>query len=137
MEINIVAVVSATLVMFAIGAVWYMVFFANKWGEMHGLGSLSEKEQKEMAASMGPFYGLQLLMTVISAVVLAYMMALLPDIAPMLIAFLVWAGFVLPTDVSSVIFGGTKGKDIAPKILIQAGEALVRLVAAALVISLF
>lgn len=137
MEVNLAAVIVATIVMFAVGAVWYMVLFAKKWGEMHDFNSLTKQEQKEMASKMGPFYGLQLLMTVISAWVLAYLMVLLPDTSPAIIALLAWIGFVLPADVSSVIFGGTPGKYILPKILIQAGEALVRLVLAALVIGLF
>ena len=137
MEVNILAVIVATVAMFAVGAVWYMVFFAKKWGQLHDFDSYSKEEQKAMAAKMGPFYGLQLLMTLLSAWVLAYLMVQLPNMSPVLIAIAVWAGFVLPADVSGVIFGGTKPKDIAAKILIQAGEALLRLVVAALVISLF
>ena len=137
MNINIVAVIVATIAMFAVGAVWYMGLFSRQWGKIHGMDKYSEVEMKEMSAKMGPYYGLQLLMTIISAWVLAYLMSLLPNTHPVMIAFLVWVGFVLPADVSGVIFGGTEGKYIVPKILIQAGEALVRLVVAAFVISLF
>ena len=137
MEINVVAVIVATVAMFAVGAVWYMVFFAKKWGEMHGFNELSKKEQQEMSSKMGPFYGLHLITTLVSAWVLAYLMALLPQVAPVVVAALVWLGFVLPAIVSAVIFGGTKAKNIAPKIFIQTGEALVRLIVAVLVISLF
>lgn len=137
MEVNLVAVLVATVVMFGIGAVWYMVLFAKKWGELHDFDSLTKKQQNEMASKMGPFYGAQLLMTIVSAWVLVYLIALLPNLTPALVALIVWTGFVLPANVSGVIFGGTKPKDIVPKILILAGEALVRLVLAAVVISLF
>lgn len=135
MEVNIFAVIVAAAAMFAVGALWYMVLFAKKWARMHGMDKLSDKQMKELSSKMGPFYGLQLLMTVISAWVLAYLMILLPEVSPILVAFLVWVGFVLPADVSSVIFGGTEGKYIGSKISIQAGEALVRLTVAALIIS--
>lgn len=137
MEVNILAVIAATVAMFVVGAVWYMVLFSKQWSKMHGLEKITDEEFKEMSDKMGPFYGLQLVMTMLSAWVLAYLMVLLPDMSPVLVAVLVWAGFILPADVSSVIFGGTKGKYIIPKILIQAGEALLRLVVAALIISLF
>lgn len=137
MEVNIVAVIVATVVMFAVGALWYMILFSKQWARIHGMDKLSDKAMKEMSAKMGPYYGMQLLMTILSAWVLVYLMSILPEQSPLLIAFLVWAGFVLPADVSSVVFGGTKTKHIVPKITIQAGEALVRLVVAAWVISLF
>ena len=100
------------------------------------MDKLSDHEMREMSAKMGPFYGLQLSMTIVSASVLAYLMALLPNTSPLMIAFLVWVGFVLPADVSGVIFGGTE-ENMFPKLLIQAGEALVRLVVAAWIMSLF
>lgn len=137
MEVNIVAVIVATVAMFGVGALWYMVLFSKQWAKMHGMDKMTDKEMKEMSAKMGPYYGLQLLMTIVSAWVLAYLMSLLPNVAPMLVAVLVWLGFVLPADVSGVIFGGTNTKDMFPKIAIQAGEALLRLVVAAWIISLF
>lgn len=137
MEVNVVAVIVATVAMFAVGAVWYMVLFQKQWAKMHGMDKLTDKQMKEMSAKMGPYYGLQLLMTVLSAWVLAYLMSLLPSMSPIVLAMLMWVGFVLPMSVSGVIFGGTKSEYILPKILIQAGEMLVRLIVAALVISLF
>ena len=137
MEVNVFAVVIATIAMFAVGALWYMVLFSKQWLKMHDMDKVTDKELKEMSAKMGPFYGLQLSMTIVSAFVLAYLMTLLPNVSPLMLAFIVWVGFVLPADVSSVIFGGTKSKDMLPKIMIQAGEALVRLLLAAWIISLF
>ena len=92
---------------------------------------------KEMSAKMAPFYGFQLVMTIISAAMLAYLMTLLPEVSPFLIASIVWLGFVLPADVSGVIFGGTRSEYILPKISIKSGEALTRLLVAAWIISLF
>lgn len=137
MGVSIVSVIVATVVMFAVGAVWYMGLFAKKWAQMHGMDKLSNKEMKKLSSQMGPFYGLQLIMTIVSAWALAYLMSLLPNMPPSVVAIIVWAGFVLPAIVSGVIFGGTKSGDIVPKILIQAGEALVRVFVAAWVISLF
>lgn len=137
MEVNILAVIVATIVMFAVGALWFSVLFGKQWGKIHGFYELSKAEQKAMSAKMGPYYGLQLVITIISAWVLAYLMVLLPNTSPFIIAVLVWAGFTMPANVSGVIFSDTKPQYIWPKILILTGEALVRLVIAAWVIGLF
>lgn len=137
MEVNVVAVIVATVAMFGVGALWYMVLFSKQWAKIHGMDKVSDKEMKELSAKMGPYYSIQLLMTILSAWVLAYLMSLLPNVTPVTVAILVWLGFVLPADVSGVIFGGTKTEDMFPKIAIQAGEALLRLAVAAWIISLF
>jgi hypothetical protein len=46
----------------------------------------------------------------------------------------VWLGFVVPAQVSAVIFGGTEGKYVVQKIAIMASEAVVRLMVAAWVL---
>lgn len=137
MEVNLWAVLAATVAMFAVGAFWYMVPFAKIWGEMHGFDKLSAKQQKEMQSKMGPFYGVQLLVTIVSAYVLAHFIVALPSVSPYELVGWLWLGFVLPTQVSAVIFGGTKPQYVAQKIAIMAGEALLHLVVAAWVISLF
>ena len=45
-----------------------------------------------------------------------------------------WIGFIVPTQVSAVIFGGTEKKWIVKKIAVQAGVALLCLEAAAAII---
>lgn len=137
MDINVVAVLAATAVMFAIGAFWYMLPFGKIWGKIHGFDKLSQKQQKEMQAKMGPWYGAQLIVTVMSAWVLAILFSLLPDQSPLTIAALVWLGFVLPTTAGNMIFGGSPEGYVWHKIGISGGESLVHLLAAAWVISLF
>jgi archaellum biogenesis protein FlaJ (TadC family) len=137
MEINWLAVLAATVAMFAVGGFWYMVPFAKAWGEMHGFEKLNEKDQKEMQAQMGPLYGMQVVVTIISAGALAYFLATRPDIAWYVTAFILWLGFIVPTEVSSVIFGGTESKWIAKKIAISVGGSLAATLVGAWVISLF
>lgn len=137
MDINLVAVLAATATMFAIGAFWYMIPFGKIWGKIHGFDKLSPKQQKEMQAKMGPWYGAQLVVTVMSAWVLAILISLMPDQSPATIAALVWLGFVLPTTAGNMIFGGSPEGYVWHKIAISGGESLVHLLAAAWVISLF
>lgn len=134
MEVSLTTVIAATVAMFAVGAIWYMGFFAKQWGEIHGFNKLDKKTQKEMQAKMGPYYGAQIVVTVFSAFVLAKLIGLLPEYSVYTLAVLVWFGFVLPTQVSAVIFGGTDPKWIVQKTSIMAGEALAHLLVAAFVI---
>lgn len=136
MDVNFGAVLAAAVVMFVIGGFWYMVPFAKIWGKMHGFDKLSKKEQEDMQTKMGPYYGMQIVVTIISAFVLAHFITALPSVAFYQIAFWLWLGFIVPTEVSSVIFGGTESKWIVKKIVISIGGSLVCTLGGAWVISL-
>ena len=136
MGTEVLAIFAATAVMFMVGAFWYMVPFAKAWGRMHGFEKLSAKEQKDMQPKMGPYYGAQLFFTVLSAWMLLTLIVAMPAYSPHLLALIIWLGFVLPAQVSAVIFGGTEPKYVVSKISIMAGEALLHLQAAAFVIQL-
>lgn len=137
MEVNLVAVLAATVVMFAVGAFWFTVVFGKAWGDIHGFDKLSKKEQDAMSKQMGPWYGLQTLMTFVSAYVIALLMSLMPNESPYFIAFLAWVGFALPTEVGAQIFGGAPKGFVWHKIGIAGAELLIRFLAAAWIISLF
>jgi hypothetical protein len=133
MELNYVAIIVATIVQFIIGAVWYSALFGKQWGEIHGFDKLSKETQDKMKKEMGPFYGLQILMTLITTTVLAMFVAY-TSWNPFGLAAFCWIGFVFPTEVSSVIFGGTEKKWMVQKIAIQAGSIFVCLQIAAAII---
>lgn len=137
MEVNIWGVVVATIAMFIVGALWYMVVFPKQWGEMFDFDKLSKAEQKKMQAQMGPYYLLQLLVTAVTAFVLALFLAFIPEESPYILAFWLWLGFVVPTQVSAVIFGGVDAKWIPRRIGIMAGGSLLPIMVAAFVLELF
>lgn len=135
MELNFVAVIVATVAQFIIGAVWYSFLFGKLWAKIHGFDKLSKEVQQKMMKAMGPFYALQAFVTLVTTIVLAIFMNYLPnDWNHYALAGFFWIGFVVPTQVSAVIFGGTEGKWIAKKIAVQAGCALVCLEAAAIIL---
>lgn len=131
------AVVLTSVVMFMVGAAWYMGLFAKPWGEMFGFDKLSKAEQAKQRKEMGPWMGLQVVVTVLMAWGLATLIRATPDLSPYLVAFWLWLGIVVPTQVSAVIFGGVDAKWIPRRIAIMTGEALVRLLVAAWVLSMF
>ena len=136
-DLNILALVLATIGQFAVGFVWYGPLFGKLWGQIHGFDKLSEKVQKEMMSKMGPWYALQLLVTFVTTVVLAKLLIVVPDYSPYALAVMVWIGFVVPTQVSAVIFGGTEPEWMIKKMAVQAGASLACLLAAAAILTAF
>ncbi|HSX09900.1 MAG TPA: DUF1761 domain-containing protein [Candidatus Saccharimonadales bacterium] len=137
MQLNYLSVIIATIVQFAIGAVWYSALFGKLWGRIHGFDKLPKETQQKMMKAMGPFYGLQALVTLITSFVLALFITYLPTWNPYAMAGFFWIGFVVPTQVSAVIFGGTESKWIVKKIAVQAGASILCLEAAAAVLHAF
>jgi len=135
MQLHYPAIFVATALQFVCGAIWYSFLFGKTWGKIHGFDALSKDVQKKMMKSMGPFYALQLFVTLVTTSVLALFIAGLPaEWNTFGIAGFFWLGFVVPTQVSSVIFGGTEPKWIGTKIAVMAGASLVCLMVAAAVL---
>ena len=137
MNISIWGVVLATIAQFAVGMVWYTVVFGAAWGRIHGFDKLSKDEQRQMASKMGPFYGLQLIATVFTVIVLAKVIVLLPGYSVYALAVMLWFGLVLPTQYSAVVFGGTEPKWIVQKLAIMTGGTLVCLLVGAAILGAF
>ncbi len=137
MELNYLAIALAVAAQFGIGFVWYGPLFGKLWGQIHGFDKLSKETQQKMMKEMGPFYGLQLLVTVVTTVVLAIFINNLPGWNPYGMAFFFWLGFVFPTQVSAVIFGGTPKEWMFKKIAVQSGAALVCYETAAAILYFF
>lgn len=133
-DLDVVAILLATIAQFAIGMVWYGAIFGKLYGRMHGFDLLSEEEQKEMQSKMGPWYGLQLLLTIVTTTVLAMLLQQNFDGSPYLLAFFLWLGFVVPTQASAAIFGGAQPGTVGQKIAIQSGAALVCIMVATAII---
>ncbi len=136
MSVDLFAVILATIAQFIVGAIWYMPLFGKMWGEMFGFNKLSKKEQAEQRKAMGPWMGLQLLVTILISYVLAWTIVNIPTVSVYKLALIIWIGFFVPTQVSAVVFGGTEPKWIQRKILIMAGGSLATLLVGTFVIQL-
>jgi hypothetical protein len=134
MHINYLAIIIAAIAQFIIGAIWYMPLFGNLWGKIHGMEKVSKEERQKMMKSMWPFLALQFLVTLVTTFVLAIFITYQPTWNAYAMAAFFWIGFVVPTQVSGVIFGGTKPKWIVAKILVQAGGSFLCLEVAAAII---
>ncbi len=136
MQVNYVAVLVASLLQFVFGAVWYTPVFGKMWGKIHGFDKRSQAEQQEMMKGMAPLLGMQFLVTVVTTIVLAMLLTGTTSAwSPYAFAGLCWLGFIVPTQVSAVLFGGTEPRWVVTKILIMAGGALGCVMIAAAVLS--
>lgn len=135
MSINYLSIVLATAAQFVVGAIWYMPLFGKLWGQIHGFDKLSKKEQKEMQAKMAPYYIVQILVTFLTAFILAKLLVMLPNTSPYSVGLMCWVGFLLPANISSVIFGGTETKWMAKKAAVMAGGSLACTIVAVAILS--
>lgn len=134
MNLNYTAIFIATIVQFIVGAIWYTPIFGKLWGKIHGYDKLSKDVQTKMMKSMGPLLGAQFIVTILTSLVLELFVTHLPTGWSVFAeAGIIWLGFVVPTQISAVLFGGTEGKWIVQKTLIMAGGSLACLMSAATV----
>lgn len=136
-DINLLAVLAATVAQFAVGYTWYGPIFGKLWGKMHGFDKLPKAKQQEMMAEMGPWYGAQLLVTILTAFVVVKLSVLFPDYSLYTLVSLIWIGFLVPAQASNAIFGGTETKWMLKKIVVQSFGSLACLLVAVAVVQLF
>ena len=137
MTIHYGAVVVASVLQFIVGAIWYMPLFGKLWGKIHGFDTQTPETKEKMKKGMMPLLAVQFVVTVVTTFVFALLLGGFPaDWNIYGLAFFFWLGFVVPTQVSAVIFGGIQSQWIVPKIAVMAGGSLVCLEVAAAVLHL-
>ena len=138
MTINYIAVLVAAVAQFIFGAIWYMPLFGKLWGKIHGFDQVSPEEQKIMTKKMMPFLVVQFIVTVLTTVIFAMLLNQFSgDWNIYYLAVALWLGFMVPTQISAVIFGGTKPEWVMKKILVSVFGALGCMLIAAFVLNWF
>ncbi len=109
-DVNLLAVLVATVVFFLIGGLWYTVLFAKQWTKLSGMAE--KLKEKSDSPSAGPFIATFILLFVL-CYVLAHVLALIGvgTIGESLAtgAWL-WLGFVGATMLNNAIFAGRPHK---------------------------
>ena len=135
MGLNLLAVAGAAVAQYIIGWIWYMPLFGNVWGKIHGFNELSPNAQKVAMQEMWRLLVAQFAVTVVTTIVLAILLGVYTGWNPYWLAFHLWLGFVLPTQISAVLFGGTKPEWMITKIAVMAGGSLLPLLVATYILS--
>ena len=114
MGINFWSVLVAAVATMVLGFLWYSPFlFANPWMRLMGVDPNDKAKLAEMQKGAGKLYGLAFVASIISAVVLAKIIAITSvNTIPygMKVGFAVWLGFVTTVQLTGALFGKQPSK---------------------------
>ena len=109
MGINLWSVLVAAVATMILGFLWYSpILFANPWMRLMGVDPNDKAKLAEMQKGAGKLYGLAFVASIISAMVLAKVIAITTvNTIPygMKIGFAVWLGFVTTVQLTGALFG--------------------------------
>ena len=125
-----------TVACFALGAVWHGPLFGKLWMRIHhGKDSFNEAEMQESMKDMWKLMVAEFIATGLMVMHLAVLILIIPSFSGMHLAFFVWIGFILPTMISTVIWGADTKRYMATKIAVSSISRLVGLLATGYVLS--
>jgi hypothetical protein len=125
--VNYLAVLACAVLSMIIGTIWYGPMFGKKWMQITGSDKFDEQKRKEMQKSAMPLYGIQFVLSLIQAYILAQYVVIgsLIDISGVMNGFLIWLAFVMPTVAGSSMWNANSNKIKWAQFYIQAGYQLV------------
>lgn len=111
MSLNFTLILLAVVAQFILGALWYSpLMFGKWWMEIMEMTKVSKAEIEKMQKEMTPFYAVQFLITLMSTWVFAMILSASPTFHAYGLAGWIWLGFIVPTQIASVIWANTKRK---------------------------
>lgn len=136
-EVNYGLVLLATLAQFILGALWYSpLLFGKWWMQIMESDKIPKEEIQKMQKEMGPFYLLQLLITLFMTFSFANFMVYASNLSIYHTAWWIWIGFMVPVQISSVIWANTKKKFWLKQIFVMLSMQLVGIMLAAWILSI-
>lgn len=137
MEINYWAVLVCGVVAMVIGSIWYGPMFGKMWMQIVKVSPEDMARRKEMQKKAMPLYGIQFLLSLFQAWVLAYYIEGWKDVSGVENALWIWAGFIMPTVAGASMWNNDSAKISWARFLIQAGCQLVTMVAFGLILGMW
>ena len=108
-HINYLAVFAAAVASMVVGSLWYGPLLGKEFMQAMGMDKWSAEHKAQMKKSMMMSYVLQFVASVFMFDVLAWLMADLGQMSirgGLLIATLLWIGFVVPLKLGEAVWGG-------------------------------
>lgn len=134
---NYTLIAVATIAQFILGGLWYSpLIFGKWWMQIVGADNCTPEEIKAMQKGMGPFYLIQLVITFVSTTALAMFIQAMPDYSAYMTAAVIFGGFMLPLQISGVIWGGTKRALQGKQLLVLALGQFLGMMLAAWILSM-
>ena len=136
MQVNYTLVVVASIIQFIVGALWYSpLMFGKWWMQIMEVTHLGKEELQKMQKEMGPFYALQFFLTLFTTASFANLMPYISSFSIYHVAFWLWIGFIVPIQISTVLWGKTKKRYWAKQIFVMVSMQLAGIMLAAFVLS--
>jgi hypothetical protein len=112
--VNLLAVLACAIAMMVVGFLWYSpMLFANPWMRLMGMDPNDKAKIAEMQKSAGPSYGMSMVASLLSAIVLGKIIAVAGATTWLYgaeIAFVVWLGFVTTVQLTNSLFSRQPAK---------------------------
>lgn len=108
-HINFLAVFTSAVASMIIGAIWYGPLLGKEFMQAMGMDKWTPEHKAKMQKSMMMSYALQFVSSIFMFDVLAWLMAGLGQMSVrggLLVATLLWIGFVVPLKFGEAIWGG-------------------------------
>ncbi|MBI4433400.1 DUF1761 domain-containing protein [Candidatus Uhrbacteria bacterium] len=123
--INYWAVLVCAVLAMVAGSIWFGPIFGKKWMEIVGVKPEDLEKRKEMQKHAGPLYGIQFILVLFQAYVLAHYIAGWKEASGLENAMWIWAAFVMPIVAGSAMWNNDARRIAWARFLIQAGYQLV------------
>ncbi|HYE60096.1 MAG TPA: DUF1761 domain-containing protein [Candidatus Kapabacteria bacterium] len=137
MDINLWAVLACAVLSMVVGSIWYGPLFGKKWLEVIGATAMDMEKRKEMQKKAMPLYGIQFLLSLFQAYVLAHYIAGWQDASGVENALWIWAAFILPTVAGASMWNNDSARISWMRFSLQTGYYLVLFVLFGLILSMW
>ena len=119
------------------GSLWYGPLFGKKWLAAMGMPMLDAEMKKKMQKSAGPLYGIQFVLSLFTAYVLAHYIEGWKDVSGVENALWIWGAFVLPIVAGNAMWNNCSTKNKWTNFCIGAGYQLVNFVLFGLILGMW
>jgi glycerol uptake facilitator-like aquaporin len=122
----ILKILLLTVVVYIIGALWFSKLFGKTWMKIHHNKDKAPEDVKKDMKGMWKLMLTEFILTFVINFTLFFIASASDTLTVALIStFIIWLGFILPTTVSNVIWGGDNRKWMIKKIAISSGYRLI------------
>jgi hypothetical protein len=122
----ILKILLLTVITFIGGSLWFSKLFGKTWMKIHHDKDKSPEEIKKDTKNMWKLMTAEFALTFIINSTLFFVAIASKSLSTALISvFILWLGFILPTTISNVIWGGDKHKWMIKKIAISSSYRLI------------
>ncbi len=136
--VNYLSVLLCGLASMVIGSIWYGPLFGKKYMKIMGADTMTPEQKEVMKKRVWGMYALQLALSLLTAYVLAYLVANWAGGESIIaIAFLAWLGFIMPTVAGGALWSDKPKKLAWDLFFITAGAQLVTFIVFGFILSLF